>query len=476
MKLNINKILCLIPALLIGLSGCNKEAELYSLPVPDDQMKVTPSVTDIVLERTNAANEAVTFTWGEATDRGKDTKIAYYFRLYQTVNKDNCSELVKVEGERKVTWTVRQLNDLLASWGLLPGDTYSVTAEVIAKVPVSYEYMKPELSFAEINVTTYNPANIMYIVMGEGEDQRTYQMTSTVADENVFTYQGNLPAGSFKFAYDAADAEAFYNGGNGALSFGATGTLFENEVLTYNEIQINVAEKTVDLKSAAPYVYIFAVGSPAPALTIPLENFNYEWYYIEVDAGRAPQGAMIYASLSEDGSNPFVPGENDAIKYISDPATEGYTIGRNNQWSNKYAISIVLNDEYNKFIARDMKVQSEHMYPVGDTFPFVGDWNQGDSYNYFNNKGFFAQTDKMLRPEVFTLTVEFKNAGSEGFKILTQTNNWNDCYHPTDWQADPTKGWQGMRFGGDDWKWRPDSPGVWTIEMDCSMMRLRMVK
>lgn len=475
MKLNINKILCLIPALLIGLSGCNKEPELYSLPVPDDQMKVTPSVTDIVLERTNAANEAVTFTWGEATDRGKDTKIAYYFRLYQTVNKDNASELIKVEGERKVTWTVRQLNDLLASWGLLPGDTYSVTAEVIAQVPVSYEYMKPELSFAEINVTTYNPANIMYIVMGEGEDQRTYQMTSTVADENVFTYNGNLPAGNFKFAYSADDAEAFYNAGNGSLSFGADGTLFENEVLTYNEIQINVATKTVELKSAAPYVYIFAVGNPSPALTLPLENFNYEWYYIEVDAAKVPEGAKVYASLSEDGSNAFIPGENDAIKYISDPATEAYTVGRTNQWSNMYAISIILNDEYEKFIARDMKVQSNTMFPTGDCIAVVGDWNAGDSYNYFSNKGFFAQTDKMLRPEVFTLTVEFKNAGSEGFKILTE-NGWGNNYHPTEWQADPTQGWQGMRFGGDDWKWRPDSPGVWTIEMDCCQMRLRMVK
>lgn len=475
MKLNINKILCLIPALLIGLSGCNKEPELYTLPVPDDQMKVTPSVTDIVLERTNAADEAVTFTWGEATDRGKDTKIAYYFRLYQTVNKDNASELIKVEGERKITWTVRQLNDLLASWGLLPGDTYSVTAEVIAQVPVSYEYMKPELSFAEINVTTYNPANVMYIVMGEGEDQRTYQMTSTVADENVFTYNGNLPAGNFKFAYDAADAEAFYNGGNGSLSFGATGTLFENAVLTYNEIQINVAEKTVELKSAAPYVYIFAVGNSAPALTIPLENFNYEWYYIEVDAGKVPEGAKVYASLSEDGSNAFVPGENDTIRYITDPASEAYTVGRTNQWSNKYAISIILNDEYEKFIARDMKVQSNTMFPTGDCIAVVGDWNAGDSYNYFNNKGFFAQTDKMLRPEVFTLTVEFKHAGGEGFKILTE-NGWGNNYHPTEWQADPTKGWQGMRFGGDDWKWRPDIPGVWTIEMDCCQMRLRMVK
>jgi hypothetical protein len=350
-----------------------------------------------------------------------------------------------------------------------------VTAEVIAQVPVSYEYMKPELSFAEINVTTYNPANVMYIVMGEGEDQRTYQMTSTVADENVFTYNGNLPAGNFKFAYDAADAEAFYDGGNGSLSFGATGTLFENAVLTYNEIQINVAQKTVELKSAAPYVYIFAVGNSAPALTIPLENFNYEWYYIEVDAGKVPEGAKVYASLSEDGSNAFVPGENDAIRYITDPATEAYTVGRTNQWSNKYAISIILNDEYEKFIARDMKVQSNTMFPTGDCIAVVGDWNAGDSYNYFNNKGFFAQTDKMLRPEVFTLTVEFKHAGSEGFKILTE-NGWGNNYHPTEWQADPTKGWQGMRFGGDDWKWRPDSPGVWTIEMDCCQMRLRMVK
>ena len=125
MKLNINKILYLIPAFVLALAGCNKQPVLHELNAPADQMKITPSATELVLQRVNAASEAVTFSWGDAADRGEDTKLTYYFRLYQTVNKDNQSELIRLdEGVRSISFTTAQLNEIIASRDDGDGSTF----------------------------------------------------------------------------------------------------------------------------------------------------------------------------------------------------------------------------------------------------------------------------------------------------------------------------------------------------------------
>ena len=499
MKSNINKILCLIPAFLIVLSGCNKQPELYTLAVPDDQMKVTPSATDVVLLQENALEEAVSFTWGEATDRGEGTKIVYYFRLYQTMNPENATELVKVEGERKVTWQVAHLNELLISWGLLPGDTHSVTAEVIAQVPVSSVYMKPELSFAEFNVTTYKKANSLYLVMGEGESGRIFPMTGSVADENVYTYRGILPAGSFKFVTTVTDTNAYYDDGEGSLSYGEDGVLFEN-TSDYISIEVNVSDYTVSFSYDAPKsLYIFAVGESSPVWVLERQEGDVLWYFGNLTEGLSKS---IYASFNEDGSNPFTVGTGDEISIITDPTKEAYLVPE--AWSTYLGYdcataSVVLGEEYDRFIVRNLFIPYSHgddgyynpEFPMGYMFPFgdcIADaaynWDFGSSWDAFINQDRYAkQIDKMLRPWVLGITCEFKEAG-EGFRMC---GNWDTSGHvyfyakqngidPIYEGTDPEGGWTDMDWWCDDKKWKPSKTGTWTIEMDVWNIRLRMVR
>lgn len=477
MKLNINKILYLIPAFVLALAGCNKQPVLHELNAPADQMKVTPSSTDLILQRADASSEVVTFSWGDATDRGEDTKLTYYFRLYQTADKNNQSELIRMEeGARSISFTTAQLNDLIASWGVLPGDNVSITAQVIAKVSVSYTFMKPETSTTQINVVGYNPANIMYILVGEGDEMLQYQMVSSVADETFFTYKGNIAAGNVRFSYDPKGEEAYYMDGDGKVVLAKEGTSIKNEVLTYNEIELNVKDLTLKRRYAAPYVYIFMVGIENPLLSIPVSDMDEKWYYMEVPASSVPAGAKLYASLDASGANPFVPAADDTFKYITDLESEAFVANRTNRWSDKYCLSVVCNDEEKIIVIRDVFIASETMYPIGDCIDYGGNnWDCGASWNHFNSTGnFFKRENLKYAPELLTVVVGFYPPGAEGFKILTR-GDWNPDYNPVGWAPDPYNQWQEMCYEVNDNKWKPYLTGQYRIEMDVCKFRVRVV-
>ena len=122
--------------LLLGMASCNEEQEYYTLEVPADQMFLTASSTDIVLTKPQEAETAVTFTWNEATNRGEGTSITYLFRMWMVEQTTNVTETIEVpEGERSISFTHSELNDILAEWNMTPGDVTTVEAEVIAQCP-----------------------------------------------------------------------------------------------------------------------------------------------------------------------------------------------------------------------------------------------------------------------------------------------------------------------------------------------------
>lgn len=79
----------------------------------------------------------------------------------------NVTDLYEIESEeRSISFTHKELNDILASWSILPGDKVTIEAEVIGQVNSSVEYLKPELSKTQLNVIGYDKnATAIYMVM-----------------------------------------------------------------------------------------------------------------------------------------------------------------------------------------------------------------------------------------------------------------------------------------------------------------------
>jgi len=210
--------------LILLMASCNEDPEYYTLDVPADQMKIAASEENIILERVNETEDAITFTWNKATDRGGNTKLVYYLRLYHAEMKDLQSELIMLgEDVNSMTWTVRQLNNLLYSWNVSPGDEVTVEAEVLAVVENSSQYMKPEISKVQFNVTGYDAPNKLFLTISTGDQKRSIEMTMT--DNDIYHWKGELGICDFWFVRNTEKGAPAYMKGNDndKLAYSQTG-------------------------------------------------------------------------------------------------------------------------------------------------------------------------------------------------------------------------------------------------------------
>ena len=152
---NIIKHLYFLVILLL-LASCNKEPELFTLEAPADQMKITASVSDLVLDKAKENENAVTFSWNKATNRGDGTEIKYVFRMYMVENKDNVTDLYEIPADQySISFTHKQLNDILKAWGASTDNKITVEAEVIAQVVSEKQFYMPELSKTTMEITGF---------------------------------------------------------------------------------------------------------------------------------------------------------------------------------------------------------------------------------------------------------------------------------------------------------------------------------
>lgn len=213
------KYLCFLVTLLL-IASCNKEPEMYSLERPDDKMKLTASVTDLILEKAKENEDALTFTWNKANDRGEGTQIKYLFRMYMVENKENETDLYEIPAEQySISFTHRQLNDILKGWGASSDNSITIEAEVIAQVVSDKEYYLPELSKTTIDVNGYldNLEQIyMVIVPDDGTEKQYIRMGESVRGSCIYRTSINMTECSYFFSEKSdSDYPGYFLGDNG---------------------------------------------------------------------------------------------------------------------------------------------------------------------------------------------------------------------------------------------------------------------
>ena len=202
-----NKMKYMLPALLIALMSCQNEQERYTLETPEDTMHLSVSAEDITLNVDKENEEAVSFAWDAAANRGAGTKLTYWFKMDIADNNFETS-IAKMEipaGVKTIGFTHKELNDMLLDWNVETGNTVRLQAEIIAEVSNSDKYLKPEISTVELNVTGYTtgPTVINVWLTGSATSTGWYtpftlRMTES-ATKGIFTWEGNLTAGELKF-------------------------------------------------------------------------------------------------------------------------------------------------------------------------------------------------------------------------------------------------------------------------------------
>lgn len=270
------KLICLLFLASI-VASCNKDPEYYTLETPADQMLLKASSADLTLEKEKENETAVTFTWNAAAQRGgADASIAYFFRMYMADLHSNVTSLYEIEaGERSISFTHNELNDILASWSILPGDKVTVEAEVIAQVNSSAQYLKPELSKTQLDVLGYDKnATAIYMVMVDDAGERTVRrMTEKVVGSGIYQSQAELKPCKYFFALSAeSDYPCYMKGENGDNSLQYVAEAGDYEMLentksgTYTVItDLNMLDVSIIQLFSLPQNGIWIVGSACDA-------------------------------------------------------------------------------------------------------------------------------------------------------------------------------------------------------------------
>ena len=267
-----NKIIKLTSLLFLMLiaASCNKDPEFYTLETPADQMLLQASSTEMTLEKEKEKEVAVTFTWNAAAQRGE--AVSYFFRMYMSDLHSNVTSLYEIaEGETSISFTHSELNDILASWNILPGDKTTIEGEVIAQVSSSTQYMKPELSKTQIEVTGYDKnATAIYMVMVDNAGERTLRrMTEKVIGSGIYQSSMDLKACKYFFTLSPeADYPSYMKGANGenSLQYATEGGAYEmlenTKVGTYTVVvDLNRLDVSIVRLYTLPKEGIWIVGN-----------------------------------------------------------------------------------------------------------------------------------------------------------------------------------------------------------------------
>lgn len=261
------------------IMGCQDETERITLDSPQDTMGLKVSSSDVVLNQDLGNEEAISFTWGSAANRGEGTKLTYYFKMDIADNNFETS-IAKVEipeGVQSISYTHKEMNALLSGWKVTAGETAMLEAEIIAEVSGGSVYMKPEISKVQFSVTGYYIAARDLFIVGtavEGMDATKALKMNEVLSEQKYEWGGHLKKGDFKFIKSRTSLTPSYTRGadNNTLVYnetddGTTETLFHIDTEGYYFITVDVEKLTIasEYPDGNDYQNIWIIGNATPA-------------------------------------------------------------------------------------------------------------------------------------------------------------------------------------------------------------------
>ena len=258
--------------LLPALASCGSDDVQYHIETPEDQMFISASAEELVLEAADAEKEVLTFSWNAPADRGAGSEITSYFRMDIADNNfASATELMEIQpGQTSVSFTADELNDYLLGWGISPETMVRIEAEIVASVDNEAIYMKPEVSTTTVLLTGYRAvARPLYIVNAAMDEGTDVQMNEPVLSKQ-YNWSGWFDKNTgVKFVYDIdGQGTAITKGSdNNTLvkTEGDTGELFMVEESGYYTVHLNLKNMTCTWELLEPvYENLWMVGDAVP--------------------------------------------------------------------------------------------------------------------------------------------------------------------------------------------------------------------
>lgn len=456
----------------LAMVSCNKDPEYYTLETPPDQMHVTASTDNLILEKEKETEDVITFTWNDATERDTDGDLVYYFRLYHAEMNDLQSELIKIPNESlTITWTTRELNNLLNAWKILPGTKATIEAEVLAVVENTSEYLKPELSTTQFDVVGYDSSNKLYIAVESKNQRQSFEMNAL--GDDIFTWTGELETAEFWFVRNPqSEIPGYFKGETEtALVYSNSEILdkFQTDRLGSYNIRVDLTNLTIEVK-VTPINRLFLITTKEGVENIisltEVEPGSDIYYFEDI----LNEGTEFRFSRYEDATWPaYVTGtDNNSLELKDKEEATMFHVDK----TAKYVMTV----DMNKASLIFLDVYS----PPTSVIAVVGDavsagWDAGSAVEYCK----LEQHDKVNKPEVISYTGSFTADGNneDSFKFLGDAN-WNHGLFATIANADPFTQKDVTDDSAGDRKWKLQSGfknGTYTLELNLHTMQITLI-
>ena len=484
------------------IMGCQDETERITLDSPQDTMGLKVSSSDVVLNQDLGNEEAISFTWGSAANRGEGTKLTYYFKMDIADNNFETS-IAKVEipeGVQSISYTHKEMNALLSGWKVTAGETAMLEAEIIAEVSGGSVYMKPEISKVQFSVTGYYIAPRDLFIVGsavEGMEATKALKMKEVISEQKYEWGGHLKEGDFKFIKSRTSLTPSYTKGadDNTLVYNETDdgteTLFHIDIDKEGYYFITVDVEKLTIASEYPesiYEKVWAIGDATPAgwqpfSAFPLTKINNIQFVYEGDlyAGELKFPLELdenyYMSYLMPKTHHTEPGGDNTMEYVEKEkvGTHDYKWKITESQAGSYKIIL---DTYLMEITFEKKPKIE----IPDDLPIKAVWMTGSAtatqwdtpfkiafqYNPDEKKGTFVWEGHLDPGEI-----KFPLSNTEGFEcdyLMPEVNGTSVT------EAEKMERRNYPDSGMNDYKWIVNEAGKYKISLNVIDMTVKFEK
>ncbi len=461
------------------LNACQEDEEVsISLGEP---IALTVSDIDLTLSQKQADQTVFSINWTRGTNHGTGSSISYTLEIDKEGNDFASAKVYDLgKGIFKKSFTSGSLNDLILNyWGVEAGTTARFEAKV--KADVTMEGVDDGISdIKSFSVTAYRPVSSVLYMVGSATPNgwdigNATPLTPSASQPWVFSFQGSLSIGSFKFAVntDGCWCQDFYTkdaDDDSKLIFNQGGSgddiQWPMEQGGSYKITVDLLELTIEIERLSIDVFteLYIIGDASPSgwnIGNP-EEFTQsaaDPFVFTYEAVLTP-GEFKISSFKGDWCDEqwISPSQADQVLIATDFIITNGCDGPDNKWrvtnetQGRYKITVNL-------YKNTINIEKVNIYLIGDGGP--NGWNIG------------APEPMILENGLYTFIGELGADNPSGeFKFSKYKGDWCDG----DWiiAATPEQSISDTNYTiiegcqGDDNKWRLNEgdAGTYKITFD----------
>lgn len=390
-----------ISHLVFALLGCVifsscVDSDYMELNKGHNELVLTASTTEIVLNEQAHADNALELSWTTGTNYGTGNKISYTLELAKAGSNFTASYVALENTVQEYTWkkSVEELNNILREhFGAEATETIPLEARLTAKVAGTEETQIATTSFS---VTAYKPLTSTLYLVGDATPRgwNTDDATEMVKKDNgIFTWTGKMTVGSFKFITTLGSSLPSYNKGtDGKLVFRTSDSqpdeAFVIEEESFYVIEANLFTGIVTLTQTEnlkpDYDQLYFVSNATDWSFVPMKQdvldpflFRYGRFF---DAGK---GGEFKFGTSEGSWENMYKAKNANAAYTDTEVEFVKGFDPDNKWVLKdieldraYKICVDIHAGKERMMMSEF-VPYEMIYMVGDAAP--AGWNIDDA-------------------------------------------------------------------------------------------------